>query len=349
MPLGNESLGVAIAGASSLRGKDLKQWLEESGFPAGEIRLVDEEFAAGTLTDVAGEPTVIQPVDESSFDHMRFVFFTGSAQFAAKHGPAAEDAGATVIDLTGGLAASSGARPWIPALDSVLLPPPVSRPANPGPGSKSQRQIRLCISPSTPAIVACMFSAALAQFSPTRVALVFFPPVSERGQAGVEELEAQTGKLLALQPMPQEVFDTQVAFNLLDQWGVASVERLSDVRSALARQVHTYLAGRAVVPAMTLVQAPVFYGYAFSAYAEFAKPQNLDALAAELARAGFVVPGDSDPAPSNITVAGEARPAIGRPAPDPNAERGYWFWGAADNLRVASANATRIAEILLAS
>jgi len=194
-----------------------------------------------------------------------------------------------------------------------------------------------------------MLSAALAQFSPTRVVLVFFPPVSERGQAGVEELEAQTGKLLTLQPMPQEVFDTQIAFNLLDQWGVASGERLSEVRGAIARQVHTYLAGRAVLPAITLVQAPVFYGYAFSVYAEFPKPQNPDALAAQLARAGFVVPGDSNPAPSNVTVAGEARPAIGRPAPDPNAERGYWFWGAADNLRVSSANAVRIAEILLAS
>src|ERR1700676_2678824 len=90
MPLGNESIGVAIAGASSLRGRDLKQCLEDSGFPAGEIRLLDEEFAAGTLTDVAGEPAIIQTVDENSFERMRFVFFTGSAQFAAKHGPAAE-------------------------------------------------------------------------------------------------------------------------------------------------------------------------------------------------------------------------------------------------------------------
>ena len=35
MPFGQESLLVAIAGATSLRGKDLKLWMEESGFPAG--------------------------------------------------------------------------------------------------------------------------------------------------------------------------------------------------------------------------------------------------------------------------------------------------------------------------
>src|SRR5579862_26286 len=106
MPLGSEPLRIAIAGAASLRGRDLTRWLEESGFPAGEIRLLDEEFAAGTLTELGGEPAVIQTVDETSFDRMRFVFFAGTPQFAARHGAAAQRAGAAVIDLTGGLAAS---------------------------------------------------------------------------------------------------------------------------------------------------------------------------------------------------------------------------------------------------
>src|SRR5580698_8339586 len=101
MPLGEESLRVAIAGASPLRGKDLKTWIEQSGFPAGEVRLFDEELAVGTLTDVGGEPAVIQRIDSSSFDKTRFVFFTGSPEFALKHAPAAQAAGATVIDLSG--------------------------------------------------------------------------------------------------------------------------------------------------------------------------------------------------------------------------------------------------------
>src|SRR5580704_8351158 len=104
MRLGQESLRVVIAGAASLRGLDLKRWMEESAFPVGEIRLLDEEFAAGTLTELAGEPAIIQPMDASSFDGARFVFFAGSAKFAARHEAAAVHAGATVIDLSGGLA-----------------------------------------------------------------------------------------------------------------------------------------------------------------------------------------------------------------------------------------------------
>src|SRR5689334_2906473 len=123
MPLPEHSLKVAIAGATSLRGKDLKYWLEEGGFPAGEIRLVDEELASGTLTEVGGEPAIVQSINESSFEGMRFVFFAGSPAFAAQHGPAADRAGASVIDMTGGLWAGARARPWIPRLDALIPPP----------------------------------------------------------------------------------------------------------------------------------------------------------------------------------------------------------------------------------
>ena len=341
MPLGEESLRVAIAGATPLRGKDLKAWIEQSGFPAGEVRLFDEELAAGTLTEFAGEPAVVQRIDSSSFDKTRFVFFTGSPGFAAKHAAAAQKAGAIVIDLSGGLSGSPAARPWIPALDALLPAPPEGR-------SPSDRNAHIYLSPSTPAIVACSLSAACAPLGLARLVLTFLQPVSERGQAGIDELESQTAKLLSFQPMPQEVFDTQVAFNLLDRWGPESHEHLSDVRAALARDVHAYLVGRVPTPAMTLVQAPVFYAHAFAAYAEFSQPVEPDSLMARIEAAGCKATGD-DQAPSNLSVAGEEKPWIGRPERDPGSDRGYWLWGAADNMRVASANAVRIAERLLAS
>jgi len=331
---------VAIAGATPLHGKDLKAWIEQSGFPAGEVRLFDEELAAGTLTEFAGEPAVVQRIDSSSFDKTRFVFFTGSAAFAAKHAAAAQKAGATVIDLSGGLAASPAARPWIPALDALLAVPQAAKSAS--------EHTNLYLSPSAPAIVACSLSAACAPFGLARLVITFFQPVSERGQAGVDELESQTAKLLSFQPLPQEVFDIQVAFNLLDRWGPASHERLSDVRAALARDVRGYLAGRVPMPAMALVQAPVFYAHAFAAYAEFTQPVEPDVLMARIEAAGCKATGDVQ-APSNLSVAGEEKPWIGRPERDPSTDRGYWLWGAADNMRVASANALRIAERLLVS
>jgi aspartate-semialdehyde dehydrogenase len=337
MPLGSESLRVVIAGAASLRGKDLKRSMEESAFPAGEIRLVDEELSAGTLTDLAGEPAVIQPVDDSTFESIGFAFFAGSPSFAARHAPAARRAGAIAIDLTGGLAGAPDACLWIPTLDQFLDP------------VRKGNSATFFISPSAPAIVATSFAVALKRFSPRRIVVLFFHPASERGQAGVDELEGQTTKLLTFQPMPQEIFDTQVAFNLLDRWGPASSERLADVQSGIRREVQAYLEGRVPLPALMLVQAPVFYGHAFAAYAEFAGAVDLVEVGQALESAGFrTLPAD-DAGASNIAVAGESQPFIGLPQPDPSVNGAFWFWGAADNMRLATANAIRIAGALLAT
>jgi aspartate-semialdehyde dehydrogenase len=341
MELPEHSLRVAIAGATSLRGKDLKYWLEEGGFPAGEIRLVDEEIASGTLTEVAGEPAVVQPINEGSFEGSRFVFFAGSAGFAAQHGPAADRAGASVIDMTGGLWAGSRARPWIPRLDALLSPPP--------PSALPDDHYHTWVAPSTPAIIACSLAAAFEELSPVRLAVIFFQPVSERSEEAITELEGQTIKLLSFQPIPQQVFDTQVAFNLTARWGADSKERLSDVRAAIAREVQRYLAGRISLPAVMLVQAPVFYGHAFAAWAEFKDPASDEALTAKLKSAGFKVVPPDEPSPSNLSAAGEGQPLITAPDRDGNLAHGYWFWGAADNFRLASVNATQIAERLLAS
>jgi aspartate-semialdehyde dehydrogenase len=341
MTLPELSLRVAIAGATSLRGKDLKYWLEEGGFPAGEIRLVDEEIASGTLTEAGGEPTIVQPVTESSFEGLRFVFFAGSAAFAAQYGPAADRAGASVIDMTGGLWAGERARPWIPRLDALIAPPTTS--------ALPTDHYHTWVAPSTPAILACSVAAAFAELSPIRLAIVFFQPVSERGEQGITELEGQTIKLLSFQPIPQQVFDTQVAFNLASRWGAGSRERLSEVRQAIAREVQRYLADRIPLPAVMLVQAPVFYGYAFSAWAEFRGAVTEETLAARLGSAGFKIVPLDEPGPSNLTAAGESQPIIAAPERDCSVPHGYWFWGAADNFRLASVNATQIAERLLAS
>ncbi len=69
---------------------------------------------------------------------------------------------------------------------------------------------------------------------------------------------------LLFQPIEQSVFDAQVAFNLLAGYGEECKPALKDLRAAIARDAASYLTGRAPVPAIQLVQAPVFYGYAFA-------------------------------------------------------------------------------------
>src|SRR4029077_13650791 len=157
------------------------------------------------------------------------------------------------------------------------------------------------------------------------------------------ELETQTTNLLAFRPIAQTIFDTQVAFNLLSRYGEESKPSLESIRAAIARDVVQYLAGRAPVPAIQLVQTPVFYGYAFAAYAEFAARPALEQLAAAFRNLGVKIAGPEDPAPTNISVAGESEIQLAPIQVDPNVAAGAWLWGVADNLRLATTNAVRIA------
>src|SRR3979490_1948203 len=117
-----DSNRIVIAGASSLLGVELKSLLEESRFAGWDLRLVDEEVAAGTLTEAGGEPAVIQPVEEGSFDKARLIFFAGSPAFTRANLKAAAQTGGRVIDLSGAVLEDADDTPvvaWFPKLDSL--------------------------------------------------------------------------------------------------------------------------------------------------------------------------------------------------------------------------------------
>jgi aspartate-semialdehyde dehydrogenase len=343
MPSGLEKFPrIAIIGASSLRGKELKQALEDRHFHASDVVLLDESVMAGTLTEAGGEATFIRALDEDSFEGVRLAFFAGSALDAEQNWRTAQRAGATVIDLTGAAerAADSHAVAWIPSLGKIL-------PPQRNTGANGSTKARVYASPAAPVILACTVAAATSRVGAQRVMMLLFPPVSERDQAGVDELESQTTNLLSFRPIEQPVFDAQVAFNLLSAYGEESKPTLEETRRGITRDVAQYLAGRVATPAIQLVQAPVFYGYAFAAFADFAAPTAGEQLAEAFANLGVKVAGAGGAAPTNVSVAGESELHVGRIEADPNVATGVWIWGVADNLRVAATNAVRIAEKLV--
>jgi hypothetical protein len=69
---------IAIAGASSLLGKELKEALEDSPLMAADLVLLDEEQVQGQLDRVGDEVTFVKAINEEAFDHVDFTFFAGS-------------------------------------------------------------------------------------------------------------------------------------------------------------------------------------------------------------------------------------------------------------------------------
>lgn len=322
-----------IAGASSLLGTELRSLLEESRFAGAEFRLVDEEIAAGTLTEAGGEPAVIRPVEDGSFDRTGRVFFTGSAEFTLANLAAARAAKAKVIDLSGATAADESTVSWFPRLDALQ-------------GRKFPTDAVVYAIPSAAGTAAASLALGLVKIGVSRLAVTCFQAVSEAGRAGVEELESQTGQLLSFQGMGQPVFDTHVAFNLLDRFGPGSKQKLNVVRERLRAETKACLGKKSVMPALQLIHAPVFYGTAFSACAELVPGTTVEQVVVACEDAGFVIPADGGSGPSNVSVAGEKAAHLARPEEDPAWPGVWWFWGAADNIRMPAANAVKLAEML---
>jgi aspartate-semialdehyde dehydrogenase len=331
--LERESNRIVIAGASSLLGAELKSLLKEGRFAGWDFRLVDEEIAAGTLTEAGGEPAVIQPVEEGSFDRARFVFFAGSGEFTRRNLAEATRAGATVIDLSGGIAADAKTVVWFPKLDALL-------------GREFKKNAGTYAIPSAAGMAAAALGLALSKNGLGRLALIFFQAVSEAGRAGIEELESQTGELLSFQGVGQPVFDTQVAFNMLDRFGPGSAQKLGAIRERVRVETKACLGKKAALPAIQLVHAPVFYGTTFAAWAELDPSADTEKISNVCQDAGFAMTKEGEVGPSNVSAAGEKMIRLAKPEADSSQPGTWWFWGAADNIRLPAANAMKLAEML---
>lgn len=308
--------------------------LGESRFAGEDFSLVDETIAVGTLTEAGGEPAVIQPVEEGSFARADCVFFAGSNEFTRTNLPAALQTGAKVIDLSGALAEREGTVAWFPKLDWLR-------------GREFDTQAKVFAVPSAIATAASGLALALSRVGLRRIMLIGFEPVSESGRAGIEELESQTGQLLSFQGVGQPVFDTQVAFNMLDRFGPGSSHKLKSVRDRVRAETRASVDGKSAMPTIQVVHAPVFYGSAFSATGVFDSGRDSESLAQTCADAGFSLPAEAQDGPSNVSVAGEKTIHLAVPEQDVSNPETWWFWGAADNIRLPAANAVKLAEMLL--
>src|SRR5215469_5079088 len=324
-----ESHRIVIAGASSLLGAELKSLLEESKFAGWDFRLLDEEDAAGTLTEAGGEATVIQPVEEGSFEKARFTFFTGSPRFTLANLLAAMKEG-TVIDLSGETIERGLSTLWFPAGGEVKPAMPVD-------------ESPVYAVPTAAATSVSTLALGLAPLGLKGLIVLCALPVSEAGRAGIEELETQTSQLLSFQTVGKPVFDAQVAFTVLDRFGSGSSHSLAAARRRIRAEVKTCLGTKVVRPAVQVMHAPVFYGTVYSAWAELDKGATGQGIVDACKKAGFFITQEPE-SPSNMSAAGEAVIQLGMPEPEPAQVGSWWLWGAADNIRLPAWNAVKLAE-----
>ena len=164
----------------------------------------------------------------------------------------------------------------------------------------------------------------------------------------MDELHQQAVNLLSFQPLPKDVFDAQLAFNMLARYGQKSQPTLDSVEARILRHYQKIAGADAPQPSLLLLQAPVFHGHAMAVFVEIGGPVDLQALSQALTGDHLSIPGAEEDSPSNVSSAGQADIQLSLKI-DPAQPNGVWLWAAADNLRIAALTAVECAESMMAT
>ncbi len=321
---------IAIAGASTLVGRELKEVLSESPLDSASFALLDDEGAQGQLDQVGDEATIIQAIGADSFKKADFTFFCGSESLTRRHWQQALRAGSTVLDLSAALDREPGVVIRAPWLGTEMTAVDLFTPA---------------VVPAHPAVVAlALLLHRLQQAAPVRfAAATVLEPASEFGRAAMDELHQQTVSLLSFQPLPRAFYDAQAAYNLLAGTGESSKVSLPDAEARMRRHYEALTGGRGPSLALQVIHAPVFHGYTFSIAVELERPVEIVALEEALTGEHVELVLEDTDSPSNLAATGQndilvrMRPELlGR---NSNQASRLWLWAAADNLRLNAQNA----------
>jgi aspartate-semialdehyde dehydrogenase len=323
---------LALVGSETLLGRELKEVLESAP------NIVTEGFAANgeaNFGEEDGEAVFREALSPNSLNGVSCLIAASSEEGSKKALELAKAARGRlkVIDCTGHMEAEPEARISAPLLGRT----------------DSDANWLLVMAHPAAVSMALLLTTLHKQLPISRSVVEVFEPASERGKLGVLELQQQTTGLLAFKTLEKAVFDAQVSFNLLPAYGEEAKQQLETVEQRIERHLATLLARdskRGVplpMPSLRLVHAPVFHGYTFSMWIEFATATTAEEIAQAIQSKEIEVRRAGEEPPSNVSVAGQSGLIAGDIRVDRNNPRAVWIWLVADNLRIM---ADSVADII---
>jgi aspartate-semialdehyde dehydrogenase len=329
---------VAIVGAATLKGKEVADVLNERRFPAQDVKLLDDDESLGQLEAVGDEVSFVQSVLPEHFEKLDFTFFASDEKFTRRNWQLAREAGSAILDLSYALEDEPEANVRAPWIEREL-----------GEQVRPELQPAPVITAHPAAVVLALLTLRAQRAGEVRRAVAtILEPASERGKRGMDELHEQTVNLLSFRDLPREIFDTQVAFNVVGRYGEGSETSLERVQNRIASHFQRITARRVPVPAVMLLQVPSFHGHGFSIYVEMANNTSVGDFAKALTGEHVTMTRLANEAPSNVNAAGQDNVVVSVRR-DAVAQNGFWIWAAADNLRLTALTAVECAETMAAT
>ena len=333
--MAGDGYSVAIAGATGVVGGTVRRILEERDFPVAELRLLASARSAGRTLPYKGAEVRVQELGPGSFDGVDLVFFAAGGSVSTEFVPQAVAAGATVIDKSSVFRMDPTVPLVVPEVNADALASNTGIIATP---NCSTIQMVVALKP--------IYDAAGIK----RVVVSTYQAVSGSGQGGIAALDAQARQWAAGEPVQQQFYPYQIAFNALPHIDSFLPSGATKEEQKMVDETVKIFADPELKVTATCVRVPVFGAHSEAVNVE-TRTKLSAAQARQLLAAAPGVQVVDDPAelryPLPLDAEGRDPVYVGRIREDVTVANGLDMWVVADNLRKGAAlNAVQIAEEL---
>lgn len=329
-------MNVAILGATGAVGREMMKILAERSFPVEELRLLASPRSAGQKLLWQGRELTVQPAEDSAFEDMDVVLGAAENNIAKRFAPAIVKAGAVFVD-------NSSAFRMDPNVPLVI---PEINPED------ARRHKGIIANPNCTTIVSLVAINALNQDSPIQSIIASsYQAVSGAGAGGPRELMEEVELLREGKPVHPQVFQYQIAYNVIPQIGGEAYEGYTSEEMKMQNEGRKIMHLPNLQVSCTCVRVPVVRSHSVSLVVrtrEKLSVQRARELIAAAPGCRLVDDLSSRRYPMPLDTSNQDTVFVGRIREDLTCDNGLNIWCCGDQVRKGAAtNAVQIAQLLL--
>ena len=329
-------MNVAILGATGAVGREMMKILAERSFPVEELRLLASPRSAGQKLLWQGRELTVQPAEDSAFEGMDIVLGAAENDIAKRFAPAIVKAGAVFVD-------NSSAFRMDPNVPLVI---PEINPED------ARRHKGIIANPNCTTIVSLVAINALNQDSPIQSIIASsYQAVSGAGAGGPRELMEEVELLREGKPVHPQVFQYQIAYNVIPQIGGEAYEGYTSEEMKMQNEGRKIMHLPDLRVSCTCVRVPVVRSHSVSLVVrtrEKISVRRARELIAAAPGCRLVDDLKNKQYPMPLDTSDQDLVFVGRIRDDLTSENGLNIWCCGDQVRKGAAtNAVQIAELVI--
>ncbi len=329
-------MNVAILGATGAVGREMMKILAERSFPVEELRLLASPRSAGQKLLWQGRELTVQPAEDSAFEGMDIVLGAAENDIAKRFAPAIVKAGAVFVDNSSAFRMD----PNVPLVIPEINPEDV------------RRHKGIIANPNCTTIVSLVAINALNQDSPIQSIIASsYQAVSGAGAGGPRELMEEVELLREGKPVHPQVFQYQIAYNVIPQIGDEAYEGYTSEEMKMQNEGRKIMHLPDLRVSCTCVRVPVVRSHSVSLVVrtrEKISVRRARELIAAAPGCRLVDDLSSRRYPMPLDTSDQDTVFVGRIREDLTCDNGLNIWCCGDQVRKGAAtNAVQIAQLLL--